>query len=258
MYPSLYDEYVSKQHPAVRTKLDLALPPGSANLAGNKPATNLGNDDEDVRASLTLQLAGLGRHTWLSILLISIGWGVGWPIGEASFGWASIWARDWGAGMAVLAAIAGAYVGAVGGLSIGLALRWVEPSTEWQQVLVVALGWVMAWAMGWNIGYSLFIMRPTGWVVAAVIIGGMGSLITVLASRQPELPIQWNQMFVIVMGWIMGWAIASAIRWHNPLFDHDVVSAAISGIVGGAIGGGVMYWQLKQSRRGRQTASVSV
>ena len=165
------------------------------------------------------------RGFLLSILLIAIGWAISWYIGLNVIG------------------------GAIGGLITGLALRRVEPSIQWVQVFVVAIGWVIGLGIGcvitWDIGDIGWgiVGWAISWAISLGVGGAIGGLITGLALRQAEPSDQWQQVLMVTIGWAIGWAIGGAIALVSSWVP-------IGGAIGGAIGGGVTLWQLSRARRG--------
>ena len=109
---------------------------------------------------------------WKQVLTVAIGWAVGWAVGWA-IGWAIGWnsnefqAQVYRAGIIGYWPIHGAIAGAIGGLITGLALRWTEPSLQWKQVVLVAIGCAIGWAISGAIWQYIFvrIVMGTRWAI---------------------------------------------------------------------------------------------
>jgi uncharacterized membrane protein len=216
-----------------------------------------------------------------SILLTIIGWAIGWAIFGAIWGivgtivgtigeWAGSLGIAWPIVEAIPWAIRGAIAGAIGGFITGLALWWTEPSIRWKQVFVVILGWAIGWAVGvtlapvTGIPFSEGIAPILFWGIVGAIVGAIGGWITGRALRQAEPSVKAP---TVALGWAIGWAIGEVIvEWlvHlEPAWDlifelglAEILGGAhpwaifglILGAIGGAAGGGVMFWHLSRAR----------
>jgi hypothetical protein len=80
---------------------------------------------------------------WKLTLMIVVGWLIGWDI-ILAIGEAMGEAID----EPIVLAIFWAIGGASGGLITGLALRWLELSIHWKQVLTMVIGWAIGGAVG--------------------------------------------------------------------------------------------------------------
>jgi len=175
-----------------------------------------------------------GYHEMEALLLTTIGWGIGFAIG-AAVGAVIGWAMGW------------AITGAIGGLSTGLALQWTQSSVQWKQALMVACGWVISLPIGWTIHVTLgaAIGWTTGLIIGWAIAGAIGGLITGLALQRIELSIQRKQAVILASGWVVGLTIGWYIGWLSA----KTIGWGIAGAITGAIGGGMMFWQVSRIRR---------
>jgi hypothetical protein len=116
---------------------------------------------------------------WKQVPVIAIGWSLAWAIYLPLVG------------VAVNFLIGGA----IGGLITGLALSPTQPSIPWKQILVVAFGWATM------IGVVNWAMYFVGSIVAGMIAGSMGGLITALALRRTRPSMSWKQVVLVAVGW---------------------------------------------------------
>jgi predicted Ser/Thr protein kinase len=184
------------------------------------------------------------RAIFPSLLVIAIGWAIGWAIMAMA---ASI---PWAIGCAV--------GGAISGLSTGLALRRTEPLVRWNRVLMVVVGWAIDYAIV-SIILDTDIANDTVLFIIMFIIGAIGGLISGLALWWAELSISWKRVLIVAIGWAIGWVIGwvstfatfgaftETSSW-GALIALIIVLGTIGAIIG-AIGGGVMFWQLSLERR---------
>ena len=174
-------------------------------------------------------------------LLTTAAWGVVWGVG-----WGT--AADFGMELGDLGNpgnLAGLTIGAIIGLTSGLILRRAEPVIQWPAVLILTLGWAIAGVIGG--GYSL----------AAWMGGIFGGLATGWVVRRTGLPPQ--RMLTVALGWTIGWIAGSGVMpgiysaaWDIPdtsTFISGLAAGVISGVLAGAVGSGVMFWQLSRAHR---------
>jgi hypothetical protein len=88
--------------------------------------------------------------------------------------------------------------------------------------------------------------------------GGIGGLILGLVLRRAQPAVGREDVPTIVFGWMTGLGAGGFIGWFIFLFFlrgvwivqvHMVISMAVGGAIAGAIGSGVMFWQLARARR---------
>ena len=186
------------------------------------------------------------RAIFPSLLVIAIGWAIGWAIMVMAFSGDIPWA------------IALAVGGAIVGLSTGLALRRTEPLVRWNRVLMVVVGWAIDYAIV-SIIVDMDIDNIIVLFIVLFIIGAIGGLISGLALWWAELSISWKRVLIVAIGWAIGWVIgwASIFATADAIYETfgwgeliaDIIILAICGVICGAIGGGVMFWQLSRARR---------
>jgi len=116
---------------------------------------------------------------------------------------------------------------------------------KWSQspIFRMSLGWAIGLIIGGSIG------GPTAG--AGLIAGLIGGLSTALILRQPISAIQRNQIIVITLGWLIGFAIA---------FAGFAVGNGLMGLIGVIIGGlvtGLVLRRVEATSRRKQTAIIT-
>ncbi len=178
-----------------------------------------------------VQQTAPAKKIWLSLMLITIGWGIVFVISGLFI--------ELGGELTGLTGI-----GASCGLITALGARRIQPSINWKQVLIVVFSWAMgSWAIS---STSLYVTTNFGFVFLYVF--AISGLFTGFAMK-PHF--KWNQVFIVSFGWIISGIIGFVI-W--TLFTHvstvDLhlrdapIELAILGALTGAIGGGILFWQL--------------
>src|SRR5262249_47860156 len=126
------------------------------------------------------------------------------------------------------------------GLLTAWAVKRVIPSIQWGQLLIIVVGWIIGW---WFIGMITPFNRysRTSFVISSVIAGALGGLLTGCAVKQTIQSIQWWQLPIIALGWIIGHAWVGYGRYSASLSASVVL---VNGIIMGAIGAGVTLWLL--------------
>jgi hypothetical protein len=130
--------------------------------------------------------------------------------------------------------------GAVGGLLTAWALKRMIPSIEWWQLLIIVVGWTIGWffmaLIPANNNYS-----SDSFIISCVIAGGVGGLLTGLAVRRTIRSIQWWQVLIVAVGWIIGnvW-----LTLRMLVFFDLSLRVIVDGSIMGAIGAGVTFWLL--------------
>jgi hypothetical protein len=94
-----------------------------------------------------------------------------------------------------------------------------------------------------------FIVEP----VSLIIGGGTGGLLTGLIWQRAEPSVRGRQVLIVTVGWTIGLLLGALIPLVNvltiiPQFRSGIDYTLI-GIIGSAIGSGVMAWQLRRARR---------
>ena len=179
----------------------------------------------------------LGRDD-VSALMIAVGWFVLWAglaevIGDVPLIWGPM-----------------ALIGGLGGLITSLVLRRTEPPSPWRQVPVVTLGW----GIGMVILVMLHNSATRSWMVSGAVGGFIAGLITALVLKWTHPSIQRKHVAVVALGWALGWAVGGAIGWSicgrgcDPYYV-DAAQGALWGGISGAVGGWIMFWQLREARQ---------
>jgi hypothetical protein len=139
--------------------------------------------------------------------------------------------------------------GSIGGLATGLALRWRIPTFRVLPILMLAVGWGVALTgAGLLNGGENRSDLPVDVVTIGMAVGG---LVAGLAIYWQKWATQWKRIVVVSVGWAAGSIIAGAIV--NPVIPslsavNDIVAwVGVFGAAVGAIGGGVMFWQLRST-----------
>jgi outer membrane protein assembly factor BamD (BamD/ComL family) len=190
-----------------------------------------------------------------SVLLMAIGLSIGSVVGGVLG-----WSVGWESNSAILGVI-GAIGAAISGVSIGLVFRWTQVFTQWTQVTIVVVGWVLgdviAWAIDWAVGTaaSSVALVATSGLIGSVIAWAVSGVSIGLALRRSQAFIQWKQVLIVAISWLFGWFIGSVV-WVVIVAAVDpavitlgwvVVNGAITGTIAGAIGGWVTLWQFRKA-----------
>lgn len=175
--------------------------------------------------------------------------------------------------VAAIGGAAGWAIGvAIGGLITGHVLRLAEPSLQWKEVAIVAIGGAIGGAVILFIGLAIFTaiegsdegidvvdaainLRPLWYGAVYAAIGG---LITGYTLHRAKPSIHSKEIALVAISWVLGatiggWAASGLISWFSgevligdysgsPLADVDV---AVGGAVDGAIGGLITGYALR-------------
>jgi len=138
-------------------------------------------------------------------------------------------------------------VGGIGGLITGLVLRRTEPRSPWILVPVMTAGWAAAMAIVWWLP-AIYTRHP--WMLRGAIVGLVGGLITAAGLKWAHSSLGWKQAALVAIGWGVGLAVGGAVAWSLTTLDgRSMVISEIRyvlwGGIGGAIGGWVMFRQLR-------------
>lgn len=196
---------------------------------------------------------GLGaRHSLqnasflLAVALSTIGWAVG---GVASL------AVSRGS---IAAAVTYPVGWAIGGGVTALVLYWAHPAIQWQHTLTIMIGWIISWpismafcgATGGLAGAVVVLISgqkdkmPTVFVasliIGLVIAGTISGFVTGMITQRVSPSIRKTSSLSMVIGWLIAWVIGGVFSWA---LNRSVISP-VGWAIGGAIGNGVMYWQL--------------
>ena len=177
--------------------------------------------------------------SWLSIVLMSLGWGAAWAIGLMAVnnvapltGWLTL--------------------GAIGGLVTARVLHSSHPSLSVTRLIMVIVGWAGAGLCSASVtNYDVV----TGWVSMGILGGG----VTGLAAARRKSSQMFLSVFVAMVGWVtagvigariastggrqVGFYIGTAVGGRVIPFIVWGVAWAIGGCVTGALGGALMSWR---------------
>ncbi len=155
-----------------------------------------------------------------------------------------------------------AMIGVMGGGAIGLVLRRRDSAIQRAQIWIIAIGWGIAYAIGVGFGGAIIASTSKGafdtiaWIVVNVVSGMLGGLISGLTLRLKYPTLQRGALLIVVFGWgiasLVSWALVFAVlagRGHKAV-EAFVLFGGIAGLIAGAIGSAVMYWQLQRARQG--------
>jgi hypothetical protein len=202
----------------------------------------------------------LGRD-WVSVLLVSGAWLV--CMGVGAFLWAG--GFDFLSGYRETSVFA--LAGGVGGLITGLVLRRTDPPTPLKQVPVVTIGWFIGGAL-LSLTEDSRSLLLANVMFRAAIFGLVGGLVISLALKWTHTFIQWKDVAVVTLGWVLGWVIGRLVGANMASWTLNVVyqagsfslpgeiprfiDFALAGGIGGAVGSWVMFRQFRKAREGSQ------
>ena len=138
--------------------------------------------------------------------------------------------------------------GGIGGLATGVAIRWRIPTFRVLNIVLLAIGWGIALTVVglFNISENLGNLPVESTIGLAV-----GGLVTGLAIYWQQWARCWKRIVIISAGWAGGCFISAAIVNYVisslTAFNDIVGWVAVFGVATGAIGGGVMFWQLSST-----------
>jgi hypothetical protein len=138
--------------------------------------------------------------------------------------------------------------GSIGGLVTGLALRRRIPTFRVVRILTLAIGWGVALTGAGLLNAVVQLGVPVDEATIGMAVGG---LIAGLAIYWQKWAAHWKRIVVISVGWAAGSFIAGAlinqVIPYSSAVNHIVAWAGVFGGAVGAIGGGVMFWQLRST-----------
>ena len=188
---------------------------------------------------------------WYAVGLVTIGWGITWGITLSLPWWMNLtYLLDEGE-IGIIAILCGA----LSGLVCGLVLRWTFPAIGWRHILLIAAGW----AIGLGVS-SEFLWHVVIWdssieineIITLIIIGGIGGFATGLTLKWADPSTNWQNVVVITGGWILAISLGLIFspKIHLPIDIMSILARfAVTGILTGAIGSGIMFWQLGQLKK---------
>jgi hypothetical protein len=206
---------------------------------------------EHVLSKPALQLAAGGLMNWYAAGLVTIGWGITWGI-TLSLPWLFnlIYLIDEG-GLGILAFLCGT----LSGLVCGLALRWTSPAIRWLHILLIAAGWAIGLSVFLNFIWEVVVWERSieiNEIIVLIITGLIGGSATGLALKWAKPLTDWRYVFIIAGGWAL--AITIGFILSPKYFLSSELSSifarfTVTGLMIGAIGSGIMFWQLGQLKK---------
>jgi hypothetical protein len=207
-----------------------------------------------------------------------------------TLGWAASFALTWLilAGVSspnsstdiLMSTIAWGIAGALGGTATALVIRRMNPAIGRNKVLACAAGWSLGLALVWlagtsfMIGLSSAVGLPTAFLIYSALMALGGGIVTSRIVARAYPAIRLFPALLTVLGWSIGASIAGMISISNIISTRFYTSTrytsamagyllygtgwqpwALFGAIFGAIGGGVMFWQLYRASRSAQTGA---
>jgi hypothetical protein len=183
------------------------------------------------------------RRPLLALAILVVGWiaagALAMPLAITveQFLWAS-------AGMA--GAVGWALGGALAGVTSAQGLRLMGFRVKLQHVIVMTIGWAAAGILGgglsWNYSPSL-----GGEALGGALGGTAGGIVTGHVLRHLDEHVPTERLAIIAVGWAIGGAVGSLLSWlYLGYFGLTVyvIAGAVTGGIIGAIGGGLMLFEL--------------
>lgn len=223
--------------------------------------------DRFIRAAIVWSITGIVGGLLTGVGLRRAVPGVSrWQVFLIAAGWVASLILSWPTGQNSLEYSYWALCGSILGLVAGLISHRRGASPWWKQALKV-MGFVAGTGLAWVL--AEIILDETLWSaialhrvpfpylakpVSLIVGGGTGGFLTGLVWRQAVPSARAKQMLIVTVGWGMGlllgilavmvdaFTLAQQFR-SSP--DYTLV-----GVIGGAVGSGVMAWQLRRVHRG--------
>jgi hypothetical protein len=149
------------------------------------------------------------------------------------------------------AAVGWAMGGTVGGLFTGLALHRREPLFRWTQACLIAIVFAVSGAIGGALSWEM--NSAIGGFLGGMIAGGFGGLIMGNALKLIRPPNRLTPINMIAIGWALGGGLGGAVSWAFHGYQYTTIFyatiGAITGVMIGGIGGGLMFWCLSHERK---------
>jgi hypothetical protein len=111
--------------------------------------------------------------------------------------------------------------------------RELTRTPEWLAIFLIMLGWVIGGAIGGRIYWEMG--EYVGTAVGGIIVGGLGSLVTMLVLRRGQILSRWKSIVWVTLAWALG----GAIGWTVGEALTEASGAAVGGAISGAIGWGI-------------------
>lgn len=215
-------------------------PPGQIE-AGTPPPPD--SHPESTTSKTVTQSTVSGFMDWRSVVLISVGWGIVWGVTwliAVLFG-----VEDMGF-FPTLSLICGA----LSGLICGLVLRSTMPVLRWFHILLIAVGWAIGLFIGPEIFFAVIVWDnplELSTIINTVIMGLIGGSATGLTLKWAFPHTKWQQVFIIAGGWALALTIGIILSPKIAIISHYIsvfTRFAVTGLMIGALGSGIMFWQL--------------
>jgi len=229
-----------------------ADPPGHIEVGTPSPPDSL---PESTTSKPVTQTTRSGFMKWNPVVLVSIGWGVIWGI---------IWSIPWLFGLVDsidegVGLIVATLCAVLSGLVCGLVLKWNVLSIRWLHIIIIAAGWAIGWAIA-LIDDSYFYWRLVVWdepigineLASLVIIGLISGSVIGVTLKWADPPTKWKQAFIIIGGWVLAFCLGFILQ-PKLYLPGEIMSIfvrfAVIGLVIGAVGSGIIFWQLGQIKK---------
>ena len=179
--------------------------------------------------------AGIKANWWQPVLVA-----IGWAVGIA----AMVYMLNLDSNNLSAMTLAGV----IGGFTTALVL-WSRIQTfRLLHAIVVIIGWSVALTVVGLLSLQSDIRNSLIELTLGVAVAG---LVTGLSIYWKEWVKQWKRIMIISIGWAVGSFIANVVisPITQPLsaINDLVVWSGIWGVLAGAIGGGIMFWQLRST-----------
>lgn len=128
------------------------------------------------------------------------------------------------------------------GLFIGAVIKQKYTKLDGRDLFITMIGWLIGPIIGVAIlpaGREV-IEQPIRQLITGMIFGTVSGILTGFVIKRKYAKINWIDVLLITIGWLIGGATSSIIIWEiGGIAGWTVGGATIS-----AIGGGVMFWRL--------------
>jgi uncharacterized protein YcfJ len=186
---------------------------------------------------------------WTAIALTIVTWALSYVFFENIS--MVVWTRN--------AAQIGSFLGgAIAGFCLGQISRLNVAELRTKHVLFIAAGWAVAWLVRLELGFSMAeLLGDSGlissWTLSATVKCLLGGFITALVLRRARPTLPARAMYVIPIGWAMGFALQMLIATTADQRPYErttqyLLIIALNAAIEGAIGGGVMFWAISSGR----------
>jgi hypothetical protein len=203
-----------------------------------------------ARLAWTERLSGLLAWPrwapWIYTALAAVGWGWGWTRGEPLYNFLYT-VKDSVANPDLLAALIDPLTWTATGLAVGLVmavvLKLARPAWRWRRLWLLVPLWGFIGLVDWWLRSTLshFMDWRPSQVLGTGLADGLAGLLVVwvLFGR----PLRANRRRTAII--VAGWASAAMVSFlYGDVFSPDTGLAWL-GLLNGAIGSGVLFWQMR-------------